>query len=184
MRGMLSRLLGDWEGALAAYADAAAADDGGGGGGGGGELPDILVKWLNLQFDELRALQQQQLLQQQQQQQQYAWQRTRSIARLTPPGGNSGIYISIVMVGRHDNTQVSRDHPSIRTSASCARSFVSTRLTLVWTARGCVQRLRLTATALHIATFFFIMVRALLRSPIAGKWNGLALVVTKTQCVF
>ena len=108
---MLSRLLGDWEGALAAYADAVAADDGDGGEGrGGGELPDILVKWLDLQFDELRALQQQQ---QQQQQQQYAWQRTRSIARLTPPGGDSGIYISIVMVGRHDNTQVSRDHQCI-----------------------------------------------------------------------
>ncbi len=115
MRGMLSRLLGDWEGALASYADAVAADEGGGGGGvgGGRELPDILVKWLNLQFDELRALRQRQ----QQQQQQYAWQRTRSIARLTPPGGDSGIYISIVMVGRHDNTQVSRDHQSIPASA-------------------------------------------------------------------
>ncbi len=39
--------------------------------------------------------------------------------------------------------------------ASCACSFVSTRLTLVWTVRGCVLQLRLTVKALHIATFCF-----------------------------
>ena len=96
MRGMMSRLLGDWNSAAEAYAAAV-------GGAAADMLPESLKMWLTMQLDELRALKQQQ---QQQQQQQYTWHRARSLARVTPPGGDGSIYISIVMVGRHDNTQV------------------------------------------------------------------------------
>ncbi len=98
MAGMMSRLLGDWDSAAEAYG-AAAADD------GGEELPDMLKMWLKVQLDEIQALKQQRR-QQQQQQNYHKWQRSRSMSRVTAPGGDSGIYISIVMVGRHDNTQV------------------------------------------------------------------------------
>ncbi len=112
LQAVVARLIGDWQVAFDAYA-AAAAGGGGDGGGGGGEMPALLRQWIGEQTEELRQLlqQQEQPPQQQQEEEQgqhavYTWKRARSLSRMTSPGGDGSVYISIVMVGRHDNTQV------------------------------------------------------------------------------
>jgi hypothetical protein len=102
IEGMMQRLLGNWVTAMEAFAAAASAD----GGQPHDELPSSIKVWLDVQLREIRQLEQQQQQQQKQKQQQYAWKRTQLQSRLTAPGGDGSTYISIVMVGRHDNTQV------------------------------------------------------------------------------
>jgi hypothetical protein len=108
LQAVVARLIGDWQVAIDAYFVAAA-----GGGGGGGEMPALLRQWIGEQTEELRQLLQQQAQPQKQQQEEeqgqhavYTWKRARSLSRMTSPGGDGSVYISIVMVGRHDNTQV------------------------------------------------------------------------------
>jgi hypothetical protein len=98
LAGMMQRLLGNWEKAI----DELAAAAGDGGGQPLDELPNSIRGWVNAQLNQLRQLEDQQ----QQQKPQHVWKRTSLQSRLTSPGGDGSTYISIIMVGRHDNTQV------------------------------------------------------------------------------
>ncbi len=127
--GMVQRLQGNWGGALVAYAAAASDEE-----QARDELPELLKAWVDAQLIELQELQQQQ--KQQQQQQPYAWKRTRSVSQLSPPGGDGRTYISIVMVGRHDNTQVMYPQNQGCTLLMSLSSSVSTHLMPAWIAQG------------------------------------------------
>ncbi len=136
LQAIVARLIGEWQGATDAYAAAAA-------GGGGGDMPALLRQWIGEQREELhQLLQQQQQQQQQQQRVVYTWQRARSLSRMTSPGGDGSVYISIVMVGRHDNTQVQPVSLTFSRSVVVMRvhSFASMLQTRVLTAQGLVTR--------------------------------------------
>jgi hypothetical protein len=120
MAGMVQRLLGNWQDALEAYAAAAS-----GAGQAHDELPEPLQVWLDAQVMELQQLHHQH--QQQQQQPPHKWKRTRLLSRLTTPGGDGSTYISIVMVGRHDNTQVPRIAQFFCGKTSCWCAVLSAR---------------------------------------------------------